>query len=198
MGKSPILVDEELARRYKGRYYGKYRARVVDNQDPKKLNRVRTEMPQLFGKGVILGWALPALPPHLSDVPEIGKLTWIEFEAGDTDFPIWSGCWWAVRSGVSELPENAQDKDDSVMYNVLGGSSIILKKDGSVEVISRTGSSVFIDSSGEVVIHSIGKVRIDSGSEVVLGNQSGYVVTSAVPGPVVDISTLTAQIKTRA
>ena len=41
--------------------------------------------------GSQVGWF--ALPP-------VGANVWVEFEAGDTDYPIWSGCFW----GTGELP----------------------------------------------------------------------------------------------
>ena len=46
------------------------------------------------------GWALPAVP-YAGDgvgffmIPPIGASVWIEFEHGDPDYPIWTGCFWA-------------------------------------------------------------------------------------------------------
>ena len=47
-----------------------------------------------------LGWALPASPfagdgHGMVMLPKVGSGVWIEFEAGNLDIPIWSGCWWA-------------------------------------------------------------------------------------------------------
>jgi hypothetical protein len=36
----------------------------------------------------------------LFTVPPVGANVWVEFEAGDPDYPIWSGCFW----GVGEVP----------------------------------------------------------------------------------------------
>lgn len=43
------------------KYYGIYRGVVVDNNDPKKLNRITAMVPQVLGEGVT-EWAWPCLP----------------------------------------------------------------------------------------------------------------------------------------
>lgn len=88
------------------RHLGKYRGIVSDNQDPRKMGRIRARVPKVLGD-VETGWALPCAP-YSGDgigayaVPEPGTGVWIEFEAGDVSIPIWSGCWW----GKDKLPEN--------------------------------------------------------------------------------------------
>ncbi|WP_109121149.1 phage baseplate assembly protein V [Azospirillum sp. TSO22-1] len=76
-----------------GRYYGKYRALVLDNDDPLKLGRVLSEVPAL--PGALLDWALPCAPAAGPlAVPPAGTSIWVEFEGGDPNFPIWSGRFW--------------------------------------------------------------------------------------------------------
>jgi len=85
-------------------YYGKYRGKIENNVDPMSLARVQVSVPAVLGDGRA-SWALPcvgfagngvgafALPPN-------GTNVWVEFEAGDPDYPIWSGCFW----GQGEVP----------------------------------------------------------------------------------------------
>jgi hypothetical protein len=87
--------------------YGKYRGKVVDNVDPLFLGRIIAESPAL--PATRLDWALPCTPYAgpgigLYAVPPIGANVWIEFEGGDPDYPIWTGCFW----GEGELPFTAQ------------------------------------------------------------------------------------------
>lgn len=95
-----------LVARQTSRHYGKYRAIVTDNKDPKNLGRIKARVPEVLGN-VETGWALPCVP-YAGDgsgqytVPEPGTGVWIEFEAGDVSRPIWSGCWW----GAGQLPQN--------------------------------------------------------------------------------------------
>jgi hypothetical protein len=79
-------------------YYGKYRGTVVENVDPLQLGRIIATVPDVAGV-VPLSWAMPCTPfpiagsPPLT-VPSIGSSVWIEFEAGNPDYPIWSGGFW--------------------------------------------------------------------------------------------------------
>src|SRR5262249_28436641 len=79
-------------------HYGKHRGIVTDNQDPDDLGRIRARVPRLLG-AVETGWALPAAPyggtseQGLFAIPDVGASVWIEFEAGDLAYPIWTGTW---------------------------------------------------------------------------------------------------------
>jgi cytoskeletal protein CcmA (bactofilin family) len=70
---------------------------VLDNVDPLALGRVLAEVPAV--PGMRLNWANPCVPyagPAVGffAIPPIGANVWIEFEAGDPSYPIWSGCFW--------------------------------------------------------------------------------------------------------
>jgi len=78
------------------RFFGKYRALVVDNDDPWGRGRIRALVPDILGDGVS-DWAVPCLPCaalHNEErfIPEIEQWVWMEFEAGDPSRPIWVGC----------------------------------------------------------------------------------------------------------
>jgi hypothetical protein len=79
------------------RFLGKYRGTVLDNVDPMALGRIMAEVPGV--PGMLLNWANPCVPyaglaVGFFALPPIGANVWIEFEAGDPSFPIWSGCFW--------------------------------------------------------------------------------------------------------
>ncbi|MFI6879963.1 phage baseplate assembly protein V [Streptomyces sp. NPDC050400] len=91
------------------RYLGKFRGRVVDNNDPLHLGRVTVEVPDVLGNEAST-WALPCLPftgPEAGQfvVPSQGTGVWVEFEQGDPSFPVWTGCWYG---DASELPPDAR------------------------------------------------------------------------------------------
>jgi len=85
-------------------FFGKYRGKVANNIDPMQLGRVQVSVPAVLGDGS-LSWAMPCAPyggagVGFFAVPPVGANIWVEFEAGDSDYPIWSGCFW----GVGEVP----------------------------------------------------------------------------------------------
>lgn len=85
-------------------YYGKYRGKVESNLDPLQLGRLQVRCPSVLGDGT-LSWAMPSVPYAGRGVgffvlPPRQANVWVEFEAGDPDYPIWSGCFW----GPGEAP----------------------------------------------------------------------------------------------
>ncbi|MCP3137406.1 phage baseplate assembly protein V [Pyxidicoccus xibeiensis] len=86
------------------RYFGKFRGRIVNNVDPLMLGRVQVGVPAVLGDGT-LSWAMPCTPfagPQVGmfALPPVGANVWVEFEGGDPDYPIWTGCFW----GTGEVP----------------------------------------------------------------------------------------------
>lgn len=85
-------------------YWGKYRGRVTNNLDPLQLGRLQVSCPSVLGDGT-LSWAMPSVPYAGAGVgffmlPPRQANVWVEFEGGDPDYPIWTGCFW----GLGEIP----------------------------------------------------------------------------------------------
>jgi hypothetical protein len=83
------------------RFFGKYRGKVMNNIDPLQLGRLQVQVPSIYGEDR-LSWALPCTPYGGNNVgffalPPLGTNIWVEFEAGDPDYPIWSGCFWGAN-----------------------------------------------------------------------------------------------------
>jgi uncharacterized protein involved in type VI secretion and phage assembly len=79
------------------KYYGKTRGIVTSANDPNGRGRLRVQV-SLGGPAVEV-WA-DACVPYAGDkngmfaIPPAGAGVWVEFEQGDPDKPIWTGCWW--------------------------------------------------------------------------------------------------------
>lgn len=87
------------------RYYGKYRGSVVNNVDPMMTGRIQAIVPDVSSVA-LTSWAMPCLPmagPQTANIaiPPIGAGVWVEFERGDPDYPIWTGCFFG---SVAEMP----------------------------------------------------------------------------------------------
>lgn len=71
---------------------------MTENRDPLRLGRVRVRVPSVFG-ATAEQWAMPCVALAGDQVgtvllPPQGAGVWVEFEAGNADLPIWSGCFW--------------------------------------------------------------------------------------------------------
>src|SRR6266566_7160254 len=129
-----------LIERVEGRYYGKYRGQVTDNDDPDNLGRIKAKVPRLLGDEEI-GWALPAFAyggaseQGLFAVPDTGAGVWIEFEGGDLSYPIWVGTWWSSN----EVPESATP--DKKVLKTKSGNKIVLDDTSGSELIEISDAS---------------------------------------------------------
>ncbi len=79
-------------------FFGKYRGKVTNNVDPLQQGRVQVSVPSVLGDGR-LSWAMPCLPvagpvTGFFALPPVAANVWVEFEGGDVDCPIWTGCFW--------------------------------------------------------------------------------------------------------
>jgi uncharacterized protein involved in type VI secretion and phage assembly len=125
------------AQDHQDRFYGKYRGTVADNQDPEGLGRIQAKVPAVL-HDVQSGWATPCTPyaaqgAGLFTIPPNGSGVWIEFEAGDTSRPIWSGCWWST----SEVPQDEQSTDSTPGRKILrSDQNLLVSLDDDAQTIS--------------------------------------------------------------
>ena len=92
-------------------YFGKYRGKVTNNVDPLFIGRINVSVPAVKGLSS-MDWALPSAPYAGSGVgflmiPPVGANVWVEFEGGDINYPIYSGCFWeAGQAPMGTVPGN--------------------------------------------------------------------------------------------
>jgi uncharacterized protein involved in type VI secretion and phage assembly len=145
------------------RFFGKYRGVVSDNLDPLMIGRVRAKVPDVTGD-LESGWALPSAPAGGSAtgffaVPTVGAGVWFEFEHGDPDFPIWSGCWWGSAAEMPPkllVPPPASKK---TMIVTEGGHSVLLDDTpgiGGITLETSTGAKIVINALGIEIDNGMG------------------------------------------
>lgn len=83
----------------------KYRSQVKSNEDEDRIGRVKVEITALK----ITTWAMPNVPyagegVGLYLIPPVGSWVWVEFENGNPETPIWTGCFWEKQG---DLPKAA-------------------------------------------------------------------------------------------
>ncbi|MHC4117213.1 MAG: phage baseplate assembly protein V [Planctomycetota bacterium] len=186
-------VVANLAQKVEHRFYGKYRAFVVDNADPEHLGR--------------LGWAMPCTPyggdanQGFLFVPEIDAGVWVEFEEGDLEFPIWVGTFWSKPGGESELPKpndpdgteqgSVQDPPTRKIIKTVKGHTIQLEDaDGEERIIICDGegeNQVTLSKSGVTIAYKDNSITMtdqgiiieDANSNTVTQDSSGIIIEDA-------------------
>lgn len=130
-------------------YYGKYRGKVENNVDPMQMGRLQVRVPAVLGDGR-LSWAMPCAPYAGSSVglfaiPPMGANLWVEFEGGDTSYPIWSGCFW----GTGEAPAMPAVAEMTVLKT---GTATITINDtpgaGGITIETTAGAKIAITTAG--------------------------------------------------
>ena len=196
-----------LVERVEGRFYGKYRAFVVDNADPENRGRLRLQIPSVLGAEVVSGWALPCSPyggaanQGFFFIPEVEACVWVEFEAGNLDYPIWVGTFWGKPGGETETPKpndpdgaeqsEAQSPPTRKILKTLKGHTIQLEDKGGEEVFliqyndGSKKNTVTMDKDGiKVEDANANKIALDAngariedanGNKITL-DQSGTVI----------------------
>ena len=117
-----------------GPLYGKFRGKVLSTEDLTMGARLLCEVPAL--PAMLLNWAMPCVPyagpeQGFFALPPEGADVWIEFEQGNPDKPIWSGCYWETAEEPI-MPELAPEAPELV--NVLKSKFCTLILDDTPEV----------------------------------------------------------------
>lgn len=174
------MNDDELSQLLltwvRGHFFGKYRGTVTDNADASNRGRLKVKVPAVLGS--VEAWAMPCVPYAGKSVgfyslPEPSTGVWVEFEAGDPSYPIWTGCFW----GDNELPDpggapikiwktekltlRIDDDNDEMKLETTSGSKVTLASDIKSE---SGGAKHTVGSAGVVSELSAGKVEVTSAS----------------------------------
>lgn len=128
--------------------FGKYRGKVQSNIDPMMSGRLQVTAPGALGSASV--WALPSVPFAGSGsgffmLPSVGANVWVEFEGGNPELPIWSGCFWDVGDWPASmaLPQMKVIKTDTatITLNDMPGA-------GGITIETTTGMKIAISATG--------------------------------------------------
>jgi Type VI secretion system/phage-baseplate injector OB domain len=138
------------------RFYGKYRGTVLNNLDPLFIGRILAIVPAV-SQLLPTSWCMPCYPlagkaMGTSFVPIIGTGVWVEFEGGDPDYPIWSGCYYGTAAEVpSDVKLGNPVSPSIVMQTQLQNKVVISDLPGPIGGIvlqSLTGASIIVNDTG--------------------------------------------------
>lgn len=138
-----------------GKYFGKYRGTVVNNIDPMQMGRLTVQVPDV--KGLIPStWAMPCFPVSGKQmgaymIPQIGAGVWVEFEQGDPDYPIWSGCFYSAAE-VPVLALAGVPVSPNMVFQTAAQNCIVISDvpgpTGGIMLKSTTGATLIVNDTG--------------------------------------------------
>jgi hypothetical protein len=181
---SVITDSDAKAQRTKKKYLGKYRGTVLQNVDPQGIGRI---MVQVIGVQTLAStWAMPCFPvagiqTGMVAVPPIRAGVWIEFEHGDPDYPIWTGCYYSTRLEVPPMVQlvpppipamtmqtplqNTIQLSDAPPSPVSGG--VILRSTTGAAIIVNDSGVYITDGKGALITLTAGVVTVNMGALVI-------------------------------
>lgn len=158
------------------RYYGKYAAIVVKNKVdelelPDRENHIGeiiVQVPGILedgdsGQQPIEVIAKPCFAPGFFFVPEKESHVWIEFIAGDIDFPVWTGVWYPVEN----VPKTWDDEDPDELKKVFRtASGHVIEMDNTeddekIVIFHKSETALTIDKDGNVTIEHKGGAKLE-------------------------------------
>jgi Type VI secretion system/phage-baseplate injector OB domain len=143
------------------KFLGLYRGVVVTNVDPELRGRLQLIVPDV--SSLVPGtWAEPCVPlagpsgPPMGVymVPPPGAGVWVQFEHGDPDRPVWTGCRWGAPSDVPPLALAGNPADPNICMQSLLQHTFMISDmppspaTGGIILKSATGAMIVVNDSG--------------------------------------------------
>lgn len=168
-----------------GRYYSSYRGYVIENDDPLKMNRIQVNIPSVTRHLPHPSWAYPkggfaGKDYGLQVLPLKGDVVWIEFDHGDTKYPIWHHGHYTK----GELPEEFETAQVYGFKTPSGQVVLIDDREGTEKIVIRAKNHMIIESetisleSGSIIMKGdlIGTPRFNIGANGAFSSIDGRIV----------------------
>lgn len=147
-------------------------AKVVENNDPNGLGRVKVQFHWQKEDGLTTPW-IRVLSPSASKgqgfffIPEVDDEVLVDFEGDNAEIPY-------VVAGIynSDLkpPDGSANSSNHIkMLQTRSGSKIILNdEDGSVTINDKSGSAIIMDGDGSITISAVKNLTINTGEKFII------------------------------
>ena len=148
------------------KFYGKYRGTVINNIDPMQIGRIQAMVPDVSSL-IPTSWAMPCLPVGglqmgMFTVPPISAGVWIEFEQGDPDYPIWTGCFYGTAADVPALALTAPPPVSAITLQTMLQNGLIISDvpgpTGGIIIKSTTGALIMVNDTGITISNGKGAI----------------------------------------
>jgi uncharacterized protein involved in type VI secretion and phage assembly len=157
---------------------------VTNNVDPLGIGRLQVQVPDVAG--VVPGsWAMPCFPFASTQLgfyalPQIGGGVWVEFEQGNPDYPIWSGCWYGSKADVPGLVSATPPGVPVIIMQTQGQTTLLLSDlagpTGGVMIKTTSGAMISINDVALTITNGKGASIVMTGPTVAI-NGAALTVT---------------------
>ncbi|KQK24372.1 hypothetical protein AR438_17235 [Chryseobacterium aquaticum] len=155
-------------------------ARVIDNNDPMGMGRIRVQFPWQEEKGQKTPW-LRLIQPHSGSgkgfhfIPEIGEEVLIGFESQNAEKPFVMG----THYNGSETSSYHTSGNDKKVIHTRSGTKIILNDaEGSVFIEDPSGNTYLMDGQGNINVNAPKNISFTAGENLLI-NAGNNIVASA-------------------
>jgi len=143
------------------KFFGVYAGTVSVNVDPQLRGRLQLIVPDVSGF-VPTTWAEPCVPlagptgtpMGVYMVPPPGAGVWVQFQRGDPNFPIWTGCRWGAPSDIPPFALLGNPADPNICIQSLLQHMVLISDmppspmSGGIILRSSTGAMIVVNDSG--------------------------------------------------
>lgn len=151
-----------------GTFFGKYRGTVINNVDPMQMGRLMVQVPDVSNV-LPSTWAMPCLPfagiqSGMYAIPAIGSGVWVEFEQGNSDYPIWVGCFWGSAAEIPALALAGPPAVQSIVLQTTGQNTLMISDvpgpTGGILLKSNTGAMIAINALGITITNGAATIAL--------------------------------------
>lgn len=163
-------------------------AKVVENNDPLKMQRVKVTIPQLLeGDTEKLPWVLPVVPSSLGgntktalevSVPPVGSHVVIVLQNNDVNYGLIVGSLPPSSGELGVLETNYPNRRGWV--DRAGNHFFVDTLEGqvSIEIRHASGTTVNIDKDGNLTVTTEGNTSINASGDLAIESSGGMKLTS--------------------
>jgi len=107
-------------------------------------------------------------------IPQIGAGVWVEFEQGDQDYPIWSGCWYGSAAEVPALALAGNPVSPSIVLQTALQNTLVISDlpgpTGGIMIKSATNATLIVNDTGIYIQNGKGASLVMVGPSVTINN----------------------------
>jgi len=165
------------------KYFGIYRATVINNIDPMMLGRITVIVPAVSSvtPTTFCDPCFPFTGKQMGAymIPQIGASVWVQFQGGDPDYPVWMGGLYTDGT-VPALALAGVPADPNIVFQTSLQNALVLSDlpgpTGGIMLKSATGATIIVNDTGIYIQNGKGASIVMTGPTVTINNGALVVV----------------------